>query len=335
MIHTMILVRNLLLLIVLCQPISSLESTEDMDAVMDDVNELQLSDEPSVFSEEEREPVFSPFNSFANDTGIRARSLSTLLNVNGNTYDAVVPVNTEVRNGQKAVLNCQLFNPELIVWTFYSKISGPQVIAVSCYIVQSVVGSYRVDKTTNACNLVIDRVTVNHLGTYTCQDFTLQSRGHSVELSNSKENLALHKHAVQSSTYVAASLANLAVDGRKTFTGLVHNNCAITQSSARSWWAVDLGQLTSISRVRITGRHDGVFSQLSNFFIGLTNQSPWSHPPPQLSQSSICKYFFGIPPPGIPLDIFCEPNTAPGRYLFVMKHESNHLTICELEAYYK
>ena len=75
--------------------------------------------------------------------------------------------------------------------------------------------------------------------------------------------------------------------------------------------------------------------QLQRFFIGLTNVSPFIMAPQLNDQSSICKYYFGYPEMGIPLDIYCDPNTAPGRYLFVYIKHADHLTICELEAYYK
>jgi len=164
---------------------------------------------------------------------------------------------------------------------------------------------------------------------------SLNDQGHSVELANINENLALGKNAIQSSTYDRNSVASNAVDGSKL--GTARQGCSSTKAVAPSWWAVDLGQETSIGRVRLTRRPDGYPEQLQTFFIGTTNVSPWVVAP-QLNnnnQTSICKYFFGYLPVGLPLNIYCEPDTLPGRYVFVYIQHAHSLTICEFEAYYK
>jgi hypothetical protein len=98
---------------------------------------------------------------------------------------------------------------------------------------------------------------------------------------------------------------------------------------------VDLGQESTIGRVRITSRRDGVPEQLTDFYIGLTNVSPWTTPPSAApTGNNLCKHNTVHAPGGIPTDIFCESNTAPGRYLYVYSTLLNHLSICELEAYY-
>jgi hypothetical protein len=156
-------------------------------------------------------------------------------------------------------------------------------------------------------------------------------------------NLALQKPAIQSSTFFRAgsvqklAVANLAVDGNAD-SNVDHGSCATTTNTAKGWWAVDLEKVSSIHRVRIQSRRDNptLYQQLQNIFIGLTNVSPWNPvTPPNLAanQSSVCKYFAGHVPFEIPLDIFCEPNTKAGRYLFVKATGVEHLTICELEAY--
>jgi len=145
------------------------------------------------------------------------------------------------------------------------------------------------------------------------------------------KNLALGRDAIQSSTAFNGP-ANLAVDGNKD--GQYYDgSCSHTDNKDKAWWAVDLGEETSVGRIRITNRDDGGISapRLSNFNIGLTNVSPWTSPP-QLSESSICKYYAGYPPAGVPTDISCESWTS-GRYLFVMLTKAEYLTICELEAY--
>jgi len=250
------------------------------------------------------------------------------------TCEVIIPVNTTAKLGEKAVLQCRL-NSQNIEWTFCSRGAGPYQIAVNCELGPSTAGRYRLDKSTiNACHLVIDNVTVSHLGKYTCQDWTLDDHGHTVELGNSNENLALNKPAVQSSTFNALTPANKAVDGVIYLEQNAETYCAITLNAAPEWWAVDLGQETPVGRVRIAGRKDAAPSQLSDFFVGLTNVSPWTTPPSVTKESTICKYYVGQPPIGVPIDIFCNPNTAPGRYLFVYFIQANHLSICEVEAYY-
>jgi hypothetical protein len=178
---------------------------------------------------------------------------------------------------------------------------------------------------------------VSHLGKYTCQDWSLDDRGYTVELGNSNENLALSKPTVQSSTFAyngGTSSSNKAVDGVTYLAQVGHEYCANTLNVAPAWWAVDLGQETSIGHVRITSRKDCCLDQLGDFFIGLTNVSPWTTPPSVEKNSSICKYHVGKPPAGISTDIFCNPNTGAGRYLFVYSTQAQYLTICELEAYY-
>jgi len=110
-----------------------------------------------------------------------------------------------------------------------------------------------------------------------------------------------------------------------------HKSCAHTENELPAWWAVDLGEETKVGRVRITSRNM-LAERLSNFYIGLTNVSPWTSAP-RLSTSSICIYSAGYPPANVPTNFICDPGTESGRYLFVLLKNQNYLTICELEAY--
>jgi len=160
-----------------------------------------------------------------------------------------------------------------------------------------------------------------------------------ISLVNTNENLALNKPTTQSSIFISAegnsSISSKAVDGVTTLTIAGHDYCAITNQVANSWWAVDLGQESTIGRVRITSRQDGYPEQLTDFYIGLTNVSPWTTAPSAApTGNALCKHNTVHPANGIPTAIFCEPNTAPGRYLYVYSTTANYLSICELEAYY-
>jgi len=154
---------------------------------------------------------------------------------------------------------------------------------------------------------------------------------------NTNENLALKKLTTQSTLYDATTPSSNAVDGVTIWNPSLaygHGNCAVTMYAANSWLAVDLGQEIRIGRVRITSRTDGHPEQLTDFYIGLTNVSPWTTPPSVPTGNTLCKHNTVHPLDGVPTDIFCEPNTAPGRYLYVFSTAVNHLSICELEAYY-
>jgi len=249
--------------------------------------------------------------------------------VESQTCETIIPVNTTAKRGDSAVLKCRL-SSQNIAWTFCSRDSGPHPIATNCVLVPSAVGKYRLEKTGNSCNLIVDNVTANHWGTYNCQDLTLNDDGHNVLLGNPNENLALHKNATYSSPYKEAHLAVDGIaDGYYT-----QKSCASTDIVNPAWWAVDLGQETSIGRVRITNRVDCCPERLQQFHIGSTNVSPWVTPP-NLINSTICTYYAGIPAGGIAVDIYCDPGkSASGRYLFIYMGRSSVLTICEVEAYY-
>jgi len=157
-------------------------------------------------------------------------------------------------------------------------------------------------------------------------------------LVRSNDNLALRKNAIQSSTILFGKLfcaANLAVDGNTNgnfYAGSCAHTNPITTRGYPNWWAVDLGQSTSVGRVRITNRGDCCAYRLADFNIGLSYVSPWLTGDPWI-QTIACNSYSGIIPGGIPTDVYCGPNTVYGRYLVVLMTTSHPLTICELEAY--
>jgi len=177
----------------------------------------------------------------------------------------------------------------------------------------------------NGCNLVVNGVQSKHIGTYNCQDLSLGDHGHSVELVNGDENLALYKDTAQRSTHNEMRPGN-AVDGSLS-------TYSHTSSWFQEWWSVDLEQVTAVGRVRITNRNVEP-QRLRDFIIGLTNERFWNSKP-DLDKSSMCKYYVGYPPGGIPTDIYCESNTKPGRFLFILMTIRDYLHVSEVEVYYK
>ena len=85
-----------------------------------------------------------------------------------------------------------------------------------------------------------------------------------------RDNLALNKFAVQSSTYNHKGVdlrASLAVDGYlDTDTG-VGMSCTHTEFGVNPWWGVDLGSQKSVREVYIVNRGDCCGERLSSFEI--------------------------------------------------------------------
>jgi len=253
------------------------------------------------------------------------------------TFEEILPQDVASRSEERVVIKCRLAYQN-IAWTFCPKDgSQPHLVAFDCKVLQSSQDRFDTDMTNDACHLIIKVASRRLAGTYTCQDSYSDDYGYSAEFRiTDNENLALNKNATQSSTYTDGNLVGLAskaVDGVADDFVLI-KTCTHTNNELPAWWAVDLGQKTPVVRVRITNRnHPAVVDRLSNFYIGLTNVSPWTSAP-NLATSSICKFIAGYPPGGVPTDYICDPGTAPGRYLFVLLKNQNFLTICELEAYY-
>jgi len=241
--------------------------------------------------------------------------------VKSQTYEA--PANTTARFGDRVVLKCRQ-SSQNITWTFSSKTSSPHAIAVNCKLLAFAFVDYKLAGTNQECNLNIKRVQYKHLGTYTCQDLALRGHGYTAVLRNTEDNLALNKDTSQSSTWIP-HLSGHAVDGDPA-------TYAHSQHNSAEWWAVDLERVTAVGRVRITNRNVDA-DRLQNFIIGLTNERFWNSKP-DVSKGSVCKYFTGYPPSDIPINIYCDQNTKPAKFLFLLMTLSNYLGISELEVFY-
>jgi len=249
------------------------------------------------------------------------QALLGISSVKSHLYEA--PANTLARFGEQVVLKCHQASLN-ITWTFCSKASGSHVIAVNCKLLAFAVEDYKLSETSHECNLHINSFQSKHIGTYTCQDLSLGHLGYTAELGNKDENLARNKGTAQSTTQNNLR-SGYGVDGSL-------NTWPHTDKNPQEWWSVDLEQVTAVGRVRITNLN--LESQcLRNFIIGLTNERFWNSKP-DLSKSSVCKYFTGFPPGGIPINIYCEPNTTPGRFFFILMTLADHIHFKELEVYY-
>ena len=79
-------------------------------------------------------------------------------------------------------------------------------------------------------------------------------------------NLALHKPAIQSTTYHANGVASHGVDGNDNVDYGIHS-CTHTLKSNHPWWRVDLGSSKKVSRVDIFNRADCCTDRLKNFEV--------------------------------------------------------------------
>ena len=73
--------------------------------------------------------------------------------------------------------------------------------------------------------------------------------------------------------------------------------------------------------------------QCSNFTIGLTDVSPWTTQPPMVDQGPPCAYYPGTVLQGSNTTICCDPQSSPGRYLFVKREDDNVLSFCEVDVF--
>jgi hypothetical protein len=71
--------------------------------------------------------------------------------------------------------------------------------------------------------------------------------------------------------------------------------------------------------------------RMNNFIVGLTNNPPYLKPPTTYGYT-FCGQWPGVAPEGRVLNVRCEDDLAPARYVVIMTHQK-YLTICELSVY--
>jgi hypothetical protein len=95
--------------------------------------------------------------------------------------ELVAPLNVAALIGEAVILSCRRLTQN-IAWTFTPVNGLGGLVAVDCEPVAAVVEIYRIDSTNEACHLIIDMVTINLAGTYTCQDMSTNDKLVSAEL---------------------------------------------------------------------------------------------------------------------------------------------------------
>ena len=84
--------------------------------------------------------------------------------------------------GDGVTLTCRRYTSN-VVWNFVpANTNFPLTIVLGCEVVPGVGDMFRVDTRDEACNLVIDRLTLAHVGTYNCQDVVTTDRPSSAQL---------------------------------------------------------------------------------------------------------------------------------------------------------
>ncbi len=133
-------------------------------------------------------------------------------------------------------------------------------------------------------------------------------------------NIALNKPATQSSDYLGANFASLAVDGNQS--SINHTN-----NDANAWLQVDLGSVSDITTVQVFNRTDCCQGRLSNFHV-LVSNTPFSSTDlnATINQSGVGN-FFTSGNAGSPTLI--DVNRT-GRYVRVQLAGSNFLHVQEL-----
>ena len=133
-------------------------------------------------------------------------------------------------------------------------------------------------------------------------------------------NLALGKHAWQSSVYNSVEGAELAVDGNRT----THIH---TKYETNPWWMVDLGNEWPVSRVVIVNRAigaPGAVSRLRNAVVTVSSDRD--------QDGEVCGRFAGPGTAGQIIEITC-PEKLRGRYVKLTMNSANYLNVCEVEVY--
>ena len=86
-----------------------------------------------------------------------------------NVGDLMIPENTIAQEGTPVTIYCRRRSQE-VTWHFVEAGSGVSVvIADNCQPVPALRDMFRIDNSDDACNLIIDSVTLDHAGSYSCQ----------------------------------------------------------------------------------------------------------------------------------------------------------------------
>ncbi|CAC9641182.1 hypothetical protein BCLUESOX_765 [bacterium endosymbiont of Bathymodiolus sp. 5 South] len=137
-------------------------------------------------------------------------------------------------------------------------------------------------------------------------------------------NLALGKHATQSSTYIHAvfTVAGYAVDGN-TNGKLSNRSIAITEHEQGAWWQVDLGGQKNIKQIIIYNRTDCCVNRLSNYQVSISNKADFS--------THIYQQDFHVAPNPRKI-IQLDASGKQGRYVRIQLLDNDYLSLAEVQV---
>ncbi|XP_062597115.1 uncharacterized protein LOC134258580 [Saccostrea cucullata] len=160
--------------------------------------------------------------------------------------------------------------------------------------------------------------------------------------SKELENLALKKHAVQSSTYRKGWEAEKAVEGKR-LTNVYKNSCAVTQTGkTNASWYVDLEKIVGIHQVRIYYREERYYGahyrgRFAGFYLYISNVT-------DRHKGKLC-YHALTERPGYPTPVMALTCDTWGRYVIIYNERNPEVTyppfysniaileLCEVEVY--
>ena len=180
----------------------------------------------------------------------------------------------------------------------------------------------------NAFSVVLDppliTISTNHVDATASTPVTISNRGDASFFGIGAINLALGKHATQSSTYLHAvfAVAGYAVDGN-TDGKFSNRSTASTEHEQGAWWQVDLGSKKNINQIIIHNRTDCCADRLSNYQVSISNKADFST---HIYQQD----FHDTPKPkkAIKLD---APSKL-GRYVRIQLLDKNYLSLAEVQV---
>jgi len=135
-------------------------------------------------------------------------------------------------------------------------------------------------------------------------------------------NLALGKHATQSSTYQYTTVAGNAVDGN-TNGKILNNSTTHTKYEQGAWWQVDLGEEKNINQIIIYNRTDCCKERLSNYRVSISNKASFS-------THTYQQDFHVAPHPKT--NIKLDAPGKQGRYVRIQLLDKNYLSLAEVQV---
>ena len=144
-----------------------------------------------------------------------------------------------------------------------------------------------------------------------------------ITVSVGTTNLALGKHATQSSTYrYSDPVAGYAVDGN-TDGKFLNKSTSTTEYEKGAWWQVDLGSKKNIKQIIIYNRTDCCVNRLSNYQVSISDKVDFS-------THTYQQDFHVAPNPRKIIQL--DASGKQGRYVRIQLLDSDYLSLAEVQV---